>query len=478
LVTDGSGTVRSSGSIGLIRASLLRVLTVSAVVAGSLALAGCYGEDGYQLPTKAMKELSPQMLALLEQKAMPKDSPVLVRIFKEESELEVWKQDTTGHFQILKVYPICRWSGDLGPKVNEGDRQAPEGFYTITPALMNPNSNYYLAINTGFPNAFDRANDRHGAFLMIHGDCSSRGCYAMTDEQIGEIYSLARESFLGGQQSFQIQAYPFRMTPANLARHRTNPNMAFWKMIKVGNDHFEATHLEPKVDVCDRHYVFDAAQPPGSTKSVIFSPTGRCPAFVVNPEIAGPALEKSHADEVQYAQLVRSNTWVAPIHSGLDGGMNRVFLAQVGGNIPPARVPSPGALPAQPPPVSMANNGGAQPTLANKIFGGFFGQTQVAATDTGIQERGSEPAATGTTAAPKARPRAEPAAVAEAKPKALELRKSDTPKSEPPPQQVAAKPKPAPQLEANAAPPPSSAMSGAQAVVPTGNFDSRWGGLH
>ena len=134
-----------------------------------------------------------------------------------------------GHDRPLrdfKVYPICRWSGDLGPKVHEGDRQAPEGFYPITPALMNPNSNYYLAINTGFPNAYDRANGRHGALLMIHGDCSSRGCYAMTDEQIGEIYSLAREAFLGGQQSFQIQAYPFHMTPANLARHRTNPNMA------------------------------------------------------------------------------------------------------------------------------------------------------------------------------------------------------------------------------------------------------------
>ena len=107
---------------------------------------------------------------------------------------------------------------------------------------MNPNSNYYLAINTGFPNAYDRANDRHGGFLMIHGDCSSRGCYAMTDEQISEIYSLARKSFLGGQPSFQIQAYPFRMTPANLARHRTNPHLAFWKMLKIGNDHFEATH--------------------------------------------------------------------------------------------------------------------------------------------------------------------------------------------------------------------------------------------
>jgi murein L,D-transpeptidase YafK len=430
------------------------------------------------------------MLTMLDQKGMPKDSPILVRIFKEESELEVWKQDTTGHFQILKVYPICRWSGDLGPKVNEGDRQAPEGFYTITPALMNPNSNYYLAINTGFPNAFDKANDRHGAFLMIHGDCSSRGCYAMTDEQIGEIYSLARESFLGGQQSFQIQAYPFRMTPANLARHRTNPNMAFWKMIKVGNDHFEATHLEPRVDVCDRHYVFDAAQPPGSSKSVIFNPSGRCPSFVVNPEIAGPALEKEHADEVQYAQFVKTNVWTAPIHSGLDGGMNRVFLAQVGGSIPPARVPPPtvpGALPPQPAPVAVAaaDNGGSEPGLANKIFGGFFGpKTQVATTDAGPapQLRGSEPAATGTTAAPKVKQHTEHA-VAEAKPRAeprkSDTAKNDTAKSEPQPQQVAAKPRLAPpQQEANAAAPAASTtMGGAQPVVPAGNFDSRWGGL-
>ncbi len=468
----------------MIRASLVRALTVSAIVAGSLALAGCYGEEGgYELPTKAMKALSPQMVALLEQKNMPKESPILIRIFKEESEFEVWKQDTSGRFQLLKVYPICRWSGDLGPKVNEGDRQAPEGFYTITPGLMNPNSNYYLAINIGFPNAFDRANDRHGAFLMIHGDCSSRGCYAMTDEQIGEIYSLAREAFLGGQPSFQIQAYPFRMTPANLARHRTNPHMAFWKMLKVGNDHFEATHLEPKVDVCDRHYVFDAAQPPGSNRSTVFNPTGRCPAYVVNPEIAGPSLEKSHADEVQYAALVKSNVWTAPIHSGLDGGMNRVFLAQVGGSIPPARVPPPGALPTQPPPVAMADNGGAQQTLANKIFGGFFGSNrQVAAADTGTLERGSEPTATGTT--PKAKPRIEHAAVAEAKPKGLELRKSDTakdetprkesPKSEPLPQVATAKPKSAPQKEANAE---GVTMAGAQPAMPTGNFDSRWGGL-
>src|ERR1700731_4707163 len=202
--------VHRSGKKSVIRACLVRALQscvpsvrtvmTSAVLAGALALAGCYGEEGYQLPTRAMKELSPEMLTLLNQKNMPKDSPILVRIFKEESELEIWKQDTTARYELLKVYPICRWSGGVGPKVKEGDRQAPEGFYPISPGLMNPNSQYYLAINTGFPNAFDKANGYSGAFLMIHGDCSSRGCYAMTDEQIGEIYSLAREAFLGGQK--------------------------------------------------------------------------------------------------------------------------------------------------------------------------------------------------------------------------------------------------------------------------------------
>jgi murein L,D-transpeptidase YafK len=462
----------------LIRASLVRALTASAALAATLVLAGCFGEQGYELPTKAMKELSPQMLALLEQKNMPKDSPILVRIFKEESELEVWKQDTTGRFQILKVYPICRWSGDLGPKVHEGDRQAPEGFYAITPDLMNPNSNYYLAINTGFPNAYDKANGRSGALLMIHGDCSSRGCYAMTDEQIGEIYSLARESFLGGQQSFQLQAYPFRMTPANLARHRTNPNMAFWKMIKVGNDHFEATHLEPKIDVCNRHYVFDAQQPPGA-KSLVFNPTGRCPAFTVAPEIAGPTLEKEHNDEIQYAQLVKANVWVAPITTGLDGGMNRVFLSQVSGGIPPAKV-----VPPQPAPVATVDSGG-QPSLASRLFGLFGAKpaaqsTQVAATESGAQERGAEASgAAATSQKAKPAPHIGAASTAVAKPKASEPHSVEPPKVEPAPQEAAAKPKPAAQQEANAATPPASpgTMNGAQPTVPAGSFASRWGGL-
>jgi len=253
---------------------------------------------------------------------------------------------------LLKTYPICRWSGDLGPKIREGDRQAPEGFYAITPAQMNPNSQYYLSFDLGYPNAFDRAHGRTGSDLMVHGDCSSRGCYSMTDEQIVEIYALGRDAFFGGQKSFQVQAFPFRMTPQNLAKHRTNPNMAFWKMLKEGSDHFEVTHLEPKVNVCEKRYVFDAEPPVGSTRPLSFNPRGKCPAFEVPVEIASAVREKQRQDDVQIATLIRRGTPVAPIHINVDGGMHPVFVAAVKRNeigvAPPAfsLVSAPGTIPA------------------------------------------------------------------------------------------------------------------------------------
>ena len=260
------------------------------------------------------------MLAELKAKKMEKESPILMRIFKEEADLEVWKRDASGRFALLRTYPICRWSGELGPKIMAGDRQAPEGFYTITPGLMNPNSSHYLAINTGFPNAYDRANGRTGAFLMIHGGCSSAGCYAMTDEQIAEIYALVREAFFGGQTSFQLQAYPFRMTPLNMARHRNSPHLAFWKMIKEGYDHFEATHLEPRVGVCEKRYIFETK----STDS--FSPADRCPAYRAAENIASPVSEKQRRDDIETAELINRGIPTVPVTTGVDGGMNPTFL--------------------------------------------------------------------------------------------------------------------------------------------------------
>jgi murein L,D-transpeptidase YafK len=146
---------------------------------------------------------------------------------------------------------------------------------------MNPNSQFYLSFNMGFPNAYDKAWGRTGAHLMVHGDCSSRGCYAMTDDQIGEIYALARESFFGGQRAFQVQAYPFRMTAANFAKHRNNPNIPFWRMLKEGSDHFEVTHQEPVVEVCEKRYVFDPQAPqnvtPANNGIKLGTPVGRLP---------------------------------------------------------------------------------------------------------------------------------------------------------------------------------------------------------
>ena len=295
-------------------------------------LSGC-DTDQVSLATnaKANQPVPPKLLAAMVEKDMDLQSPILIRLFKQEAELEIWKQTRSGQFALLKTYPICRWSGDLGPKVREGDRQAPEGFYSINPSQMNPQSAYYLSFNTGFPNAFDKALGRTGSQLMVHGDCSSRGCYAMTDEQIAEIYSLGRESFFGGQKAFQFQAYPFRMTPVNMAKHRNNPNMAFWKMIKEGYDHFEVTRQEPKVDFCEKKYVFDAAKAPDAKRDPVFDASAKCPAYVVADALAAAVREKQAADDAAFNKLVAKGVPGARRYTGVDGGMNEVFASHVPG---------------------------------------------------------------------------------------------------------------------------------------------------
>jgi murein L,D-transpeptidase YafK len=518
----------------LIRRPLLRTLLAAAAVAAAVALAGC-DTDGGMLPSgRALAPLSDKMLAEIEQKNMTKESPILVRIFKEESELEVWKQDNGGSFALLKTYPICRWSGELGPKIKLGDRQAPEGFYTITPGQMNPNSSYYLAINTGFPNSYDRANGRTGEFLMIHGDCSSAGCYAMTDEQIAEIYALARESFFGGQKAFQIQAYPFRMTPLNMAKHRDSPSMAFWKMIKEGYDHFEVTHQEPRVDVCDKHYVFDAAAPNGPANSLKFSPAAKCPAFEVPQEIATPVRDKQRRDDEQVAQLISRGTATVPARTGTDGGMNPVFMAAVianGGT--ESRIESrslPGSIPANirpPGPASpvMGETTGTTMSLASTesrpapaprsatqtasasgsggLFGGLFsssGDDGAKTSDksgekSGVLDKmsrlvglhGSDPAGDSATTAKTKSSAAKTTQTASAAPGAIRLKPQAQPQSPAPPDAKTAtagtgRPQVAPQPPADPQPTETASnanlLHGAQATVPAGSFDSRWGAMH
>ncbi len=228
------------------------------VLAAATALAGCQGGTSAILALGAVAPLPDDVVRVMKAKGMTKSSPIMMRIFKEEAVLEVWKQNNAGRFELVKTYEICKYSGDKGPKIREGDRQAPEGFYLVNRGLLNPNSDYHLSFNLGFPNAYDRAHGRTGTHLMVHGDCSSAGCYAMTDENVAEIYAFARDALNGGQQdAFQVQAFPFRMTAQNMALHRGNPHFDYWKMLKEGYDHFELTKRPPKIDVCEKRYVFN-----------------------------------------------------------------------------------------------------------------------------------------------------------------------------------------------------------------------------
>ena len=270
-----------------------RSLVAAAI--GALFLAGCQESD---IP-KQHRPVPPSLSQKMRETNMSETGPVFIRLFKESSELEVWKAQRDGKYALLKTYSICKWSGVLGPKIKEGDRQAPEGFYTVAPAQMNPKSSYYLSFNIGYPNAFDRSLGRTGTHLMVHGACSSAGCYSMTDEDAGELFALARDSFRGGQRAFQIQALPFRMTPENMAKHRDSEHFAFWQMLKEGSDHFELARVPPKIDVCGKRYVYNA-----DAGDRNFSPVAACPPYEVDPEIKTAVDAKQVADEAEFAAAV------------------------------------------------------------------------------------------------------------------------------------------------------------------------------
>ena len=180
--------------------------------------------------------------------------PVFIRIFKEESLLEVWIR-SGAEYQHLKDYFICAYSGYLGPKLQEGDRQAPEGFYKVKKYQLNPNSKFHLSFNLGFPNEYDLAHDRTGSFLMVHGNCVSDGCYAMTDEKIEEIYTMVEGALQKGQKYVQVHAFPFRMTDVNMALYGNSEWYDFWANLKEGYDYFELEKLPPHVKVENKRYI-------------------------------------------------------------------------------------------------------------------------------------------------------------------------------------------------------------------------------
>ena len=233
----------------------------------------------------------------------------------------MWKAKDDGRFYLFKTYPICSYSGNLGPKVSQGDRQAPEGFYLVSLDQMNPSSKYHLSFNIGFPNAYDRAYGRTGQDIMVHGDCTSAGCYAMTDGVVEEIFILARQALEGGQTAFQIQAYPFRMTAANMAAHKDDQWYDFWKNLKEGYDYFEITHLPPKIEVCDKHYLINAAfvnRAARPIRAALARPIRACRCRVPRPS-RRPRPSPNRTDQ----RLCRRSHQAARQHLGLSFGPSK-----------------------------------------------------------------------------------------------------------------------------------------------------------
>jgi murein L,D-transpeptidase YafK len=318
-----------------------RVAAAIIIVWLGFGLAACSnfvkgGDNRHNIP------LAPDVIKALHDMGSSPGEGMVIRIFKREAQLEVWKRTSTGQYKMFKTYAICSFSGDLGPKFREGDYQSPEGFYTITPGLMNPKSNYYLAFNTGFPNKFDRANGRTGSNLMVHGDCKSVGCYAMTDAGIAEIYALARETFKGGNPSFQVQIFPFRMTTASLAQNAQNQHVGFWQNIKEGYDYFDLTKTPPAWDVCENRYIFNPT-------SSGLNAAGPCPATYQNAEVEARKVAdaKALADAAAGVQRQAANEAALKARSeavsGFFSGIGNVLT----GNQQPAPAPAPVAMPAQ-----------------------------------------------------------------------------------------------------------------------------------
>lgn len=216
----------------------------------------------------ASQRVRPELESSLYQKGLRFGDPVFLRAFKNERTLEIFVQSRKdGKFHLFRSYPVAAASGTPGPKLREGDKQVPEGFYSVTPAAMNPESKFHLSFNIGYPNSFDRHHNRNGSLIMIHGGKASIGCLAMTDPAIEEIYTLCDAAHRGGQPSFHMHIFPFRMTDQNLASAHNSHWLDFWLNLRDGHHWFEEQRIPPNTRVSsDGTYQFDSHITPKPTR--------------------------------------------------------------------------------------------------------------------------------------------------------------------------------------------------------------------
>jgi murein L,D-transpeptidase YafK len=203
------------------------------------------------------RRVAPRLNKELQVSGFALGDPIFIRIFKESRELELWlRQKNTARFQLWKTYPVAAMSGRLGPKLAEGDGQAPEGFYEVNANALNPESEFHLSFNVGYPNAFDTVNERTGSWIMVHGGSASVGCFAMTDPVVEEIYLIAEAALKNGQQTFAVHVFPFRMTEDRMREAAVSEWLPFWENLRVGFVLFEEKHVPPAVRVVDGQYIF------------------------------------------------------------------------------------------------------------------------------------------------------------------------------------------------------------------------------
>lgn len=208
----------------------------------------------------AAARVEPRLRTELKAAGLTFGEPVFLRIFKQEAQLELWMRGADKRYALFRTYPICHFSGALGPKLKQGDGQAPEGFYTVRAGQLNPWSSYHLSFDLGYPNAYDRAHGRTGSLLMVHGDCVSVGCYAMGDDAIEEIYTLVAASLAKGQAAVPVHAMPFRFDRADVEARLADPAWgAFWRKLREGWDAFEARRVPPVVRVQGGDYHVETA---------------------------------------------------------------------------------------------------------------------------------------------------------------------------------------------------------------------------
>jgi murein L,D-transpeptidase YafK len=205
---------------------------------------------------RVIADRAPILEAQFETRGLVLGNQIFMRVFKSEKTLEVWVR-SEDKFRLFKTYWICYFSGGLGTKTREGDGKSPEGFYSVKPGQMNPWSTFFLSFNIGYPNRYDRANGYTGGLIMVHGSCVSIGCYAMTDNRIKDIYTIAYKALQNGQPFFRIHIFPFRMTDNNMKKFRSGKWSEFWQNLKDGYDYFEKYKIPPSVTVRNKKYTFN-----------------------------------------------------------------------------------------------------------------------------------------------------------------------------------------------------------------------------